>query len=304
MISVLIAAGSAALEFSEPHTDGPRTLVSFSLGLLSAAWIASHTWGLLPQLRYLVSTIVGITPWMVVFLSLPRGTPLAGTIAAAATTACLYFLYERGVAIEIHDDRIVWTRSFPWRSRKEIPWNRVQSVRVDARDVVDVANLPIEDQRWIEVRDDANRIAFHSVLYRAEPADVRRILESASPHAVRWTVERIRDHGEAALGPVILRRGELAWKRSATHAAFRHFTLQEHFFFGLFTAGLFTIVAASAFLVQATRGWRSVRWEALKEIDSESGSIVLRTSEGTARIPVRLIPNGPYLKSIVTPSAS
>ncbi|MDD5303202.1 MAG: hypothetical protein PHS14_08840 [Elusimicrobia bacterium] len=208
-------------------------------------------------------------------------------IGAFSAAAAFVFLYERGLEIEISGAGLRRRRSFPLAGNIFIPWDAVETVTADQKTVVRLGLLgdPVSrhDDSRLVVRGAGRAITVHVPLFRGASQDVARVLELASPAAVRWTLAEVRGKGKARLGPVAVAADGLVCRRSAVMGWARAFRL--------FGAG---------FAAEWIQGPLTVSFKDMTLVSFQNGTLRFDAGGRSLRVPLAELPNGLCLAQVIS----
>lgn len=307
-IAVLAGIAGVLLHFIGPPPREPSRGLGLSLaqmcagagtGCIGAAILLNFLWGLTSRSRYYVTFFTGILIALPIVFVLPPRFGVEAAMAVILAGVALFF-YEFGLFIETSSRGIKRVRRLPVKASREIPWDRVESVRADLRKITTygVGGGLVEHENRVIVAGNGTRISLNSVRYDLEIEDLDVQVERARPFAVAATLRRVRNDGVVRLGPLELRRDTLLVKRSTSRAK-REISPIVHVLAGLLTLGLWFVCLAVRGAIRIAKRPVRVPLEKIAHVTFEKGSLLIVAGR-KMYVPLRFVPNGIYFSEILS----
>ena len=268
-------------------------------GCIWAAILLNFLWGLTSRGRYFVTFFSAMLVVLPIVIAWPPRLGIAAAGIVALGGAALFF-YEFGLFIQIGSRGVRRVRRFPLKGARDIPWERLDSVRTDLRRITTYGpgGYIVENENRLVVAGNGTRIALDTTRYKAERADLSEQIERALPFAIDATIRGVERDGAARLGPIELRRDALLIKRFSSRPE-RRISPLVHVLAGLLTCGLWLIGLAVMVAIRTAKKPVSVPLGKIAYATFEKGSLVI-VADRKFYVPLRRVPNGIYFPELLS----
>jgi len=272
---------------------------SAGAGCIWAAILLNFLWRLTSQGRYFVTFFTAMLVALPVAVALPPRFGIAAAIVVTLSGLTL-FLYEFGLSIETSSRAVKRVRRFPRKASREIPWDRVESVRTDLRKITSygVGGHLVENENRVIIAGNGTSITFNTTRYEAGIEDLNVQIERAQPFAIAETLRRINSNGAARIGPVELRRDAIYIKRFSSRRR-REIPPIVHVLAALLTFGLWIIGYAVTAAIRTAKRPVCVPLGKISNATFEKGSLLIVAGR-KMYIPLRRVPNGVYFPELLS----
>jgi hypothetical protein len=252
-------------------------VAALGAGIIGAAVLLNFLWGLTSHGRYYAACLAAFIIGAPIAFALPRRYDLWASLIVFAGAVLLFF-YVLGLSLYAGSGGIKRVRRYPIPASREIPWERAEIIRTDLRQITTFTRLGGrfgESENRLVVIGNGTRIVFSTTRFEAVRRDLANQVEHARPFIVAATLRAIDSKGIIHLGPIDIGRDAIVIKGYSMRPRRRLSLLGRIFHKPIHVA--------------PRQGVKT---------SFEKGNLVL-VSGRKYFIPLRLVPNGPYIPDIL-----
>jgi hypothetical protein len=276
---------------------GSPWVLGAGAAFVAAALVLNFAWGATSGARSGLCWFIGAPLWAVVGGAVPAGlVPAFG----AGIVLLAVVLFVRELATVAFDEGGIRLRTLLPPRSIHFAWSDIETVTLDAmRVLVRIhSSSRVEDDARVILRAKGRSIRIDTTRYDGAHRHLGTILDSALPHAARWSLAEVQARGRVLLGPLQLTREAIQWRAvDARDTPWRtafvwHVVL---FFFTVYLWGVYHLVR---YLVRLAKGTQSVPLSQAR-VTLEQGSVRIDGGRAPSFFSLEEVPNGALLPRLV-----